>query len=196
MALPVISNVFRCTWNWRHATKPSAHNILHVKSAGDVFDVANAWDNAFASQANASHMGWAITNGYTLDDIDILPLDGVSGTTNHNIAATRTTSGGTDSIYQGAAVVTLQTGLAGQSRRGRVFLGPVGESAQQDGVIASAGITVMQPAWNALLSGLLAWTTPAELQVASYKLADSEPVSSVVVRTYLGSQRRRARFLQ
>lgn len=117
---------------------------------------------------------------------------------------------------QCAVVTTLGTGISGRRRRGRYYMAGFGENIQNGGTIAGTPVTDMQTSWTAQLAkyigtgtdlvwrlGVWSQTTATgckpgvnhphtPTQVASPNPGDAfRPVSSVVVKNIVYTQRRR-----
>jgi hypothetical protein len=187
MPLPVIDDVFRVAVLWQDANSPqTAVNVMHVfADTGTPTSVAAGLDAA----ANAG-MFAAMSNAIVATEFAITPLDGSSATeffTPDPAKWTGQTSG--DYAPQVAALVKLRTGLRGRSKRGRVFLPFTAEGAQSNGTLTGSKVTTMQTEWDAFVAQLLSDNNP--LVVASYKLASSANVTSEVVESETGTQRRR-----
>jgi hypothetical protein len=92
---------------------------------------------------------------------------------------------------QVALGVTLQTGLAGRSRRGRWYI-PGIPNNQVDGdpsLFKSTYVATMQGNVDSFMSAMA--TGGAELQVLSRAIPDAQPVTSLLVRRQIRTQRRR-----
>lgn len=191
MPLPVIANTYRCTLKWGSLTsgiKPE--NVLHVVSPGDT--ATNVGEDLIAAIVANPATYSMMPAAAVLDQIDVLKLDGTSGTvavtTN---AGSVTTSGSGAEVPESAIRITLQTGLAGPARRGRQFIGPLTEDNINYGLYVPTLSTVTS-AWIALLATLTA-SRPVGggLAVASYVHGDAVAVNNCVARINLGTQRRR-----
>jgi hypothetical protein len=188
MALPVITDTFRCTLHWTHTNGQHAVNVTHVyaptKTSAAVF---TAWDT------NVANGLWIpVVNGARVTQFDVLPLDGISPTTVNTVASVAkwTGNGGAvDFLPQGAALVKLQTGGRGPRYRGRLFLPFLSEQEQSNGAIVAGDLATMQTAWNTFRTNMN--TAGVALAVASYKHASSSPATSVVCESEIGTQRRR-----
>jgi hypothetical protein len=198
MALPVIADTFRISLPWQDlgstvGIRPV--NVLHVHSAtGTTSAVSSAVELALSSHGVA--MFDTLYTGLTLPTIEVLPLDGTSAT--HDQAVTTPPHGGGSGgvLPQVATVVSLHTPQRGSQGRGRVYVGPMGETQVSNGLVASASITTMLAGWAAFISDLAGGSPPAELVVASYKHATQHPVTSHRIDTVCGTQRRRQNQLR
>jgi hypothetical protein len=188
-ALPVIADVYRLAWLWRHVNSgATAVNVMHWKKAGSTPALLYASMNAhMASQMNAT-----TTANAEIYQVDITPLDGTSSTSSFLTGGTERWHGQgvtADMIPQGAAIVKLQTGLRGRSNRGRLFLPFVAESEQVSGTLDPAHPPVMATEWARFLTDMAA--DGFELGVASYKLATWHVVTQLTIETKMATQRRR-----
>lgn len=188
MALPVITNVFRCALDWAHSDGSHAVNVIHLKSAGatpttvftdlDASVSANMWK---CMQAGASVISVAIT-----------PLDGTSATEDFATGAPAKWTGsasGSEYIPAVAGLVKLTTARRGRSYRGRVFLPYTGEDAQSAGRLVAGAYGPMQTAWNAFLAAITGAGT--DFVVASYLHSTAEFVTNIFVEHECGTMRSR-----
>jgi hypothetical protein len=188
MALPVISDTFRCTLHWQHTNGQHAVNVTHVlgvsKTSAQVF---TAWDSNVASG-----MWVPIVSGARVVQFDVLPLDGASPTTTNIVASAAkwTGNGGAvDFVPQGAAIVKQTTSLRGPAHRGRMFLPFLSEQEQSNGTIVAGDLAVMQTAWNTFKTNITAaGVVPV---VATYVHADKYTTQAFVCEAQTGTQRRR-----
>lgn len=190
-ALPVINDVFRCALNWTDPTGQTATNVIHIRAnfadptptlvmgALDSSARADMWDSATLSSA--------------ITDVAITPLDGVSATEHFTPATPAHWKGeqSGDFIPQVAVVVKLTTGERGRSHRGRVFVPFTCETVAANGSLGSSVQAAMLTAWENFQGNLEAYTHPCQLDVASYKEANSLLVTGFFVEGVLGTQRRR-----
>jgi hypothetical protein len=190
MSLPVISNVYRCTWNFTNTGSgipAEAHNVLHVRTTSeDEAGIANAM-NTLLNGASAQIL-YGISSNFLLESISVLKLDGTSGTVVTTVTGSGGIAGG-DFISQGCYVASHRTGLGGPAHRGRTYMGPYPESAQSNGNLDFTGHDV-QGAWDDFRTGLSG--DGVEFVVASYKLASASGVISTSFSPHLFTQRRRA----
>ena len=189
--LPVITDTFRCAFKWQSSTGQTAINVLHFTTlapatAPDVFEMLqDTWTR---------NMTFVVSNTAIINEIDITPLDGTSatftGATGGGLQWTG--SAGGDFVPALACVVKLQTASRGRSHRGRIFLPFVGEAENVNGVLNAGDVATMQTDWNAFLAAVkVDATTPANLMVASYKLALAFGVVNANVEGIGATQRRR-----
>lgn len=180
--LPVIDDVFRVTFNWGGAHGITPRNVIHVRAPLlDEQGVSTALVSSFNDD-----MWKCVQQDYAFSSMDILKLDGTSATQTINNAAQGSLTSG-DSIPEACGIVSLRTAQRGSRGRGRVFLGPVAESQQAQGVIVSPTTTSI--AWEAFRDELV--DNDAELVVASYVHADANPVTNIIMEPIIGTQRRR-----
>lgn len=190
--LPVIADTFRCTFDWSNGAGQIAANVMHIRthSSGsapsDIFEllqdtvVTNMWASCGA--------------GTVIYQVDIIPLDGTTGTESFTTGSSGQWLGGGvgDVLPAVAVVVKLSTGLRGRSNRGRVFVPFTSEAGVTAGELNGGTQAIQQTAWESFVSGLESdGTTPSSLVVASYKMSFATNVHSVLVETPLGTQRRR-----
>lgn len=197
--LPVIAQVFRCALRWRDsASQQTAVNVIHVitdsagKSPLEVFTCLDAHVTA--------NMWAGVAAGVSVDQVDIIPLNGTSPTSSFTTGHPAKWSGvnGTEAVTSTACLVKLKTLVRGRANRGRLFLPFLAEGAQVRGFMESATRTTMQNAWDAFLPAIdTDGTTPMNMVVASYDRihggagAHATAVDSALVEFPLGTQRRR-----
>lgn len=182
--LPEIEDVYRIALNWSVA---NAVNVIHVH--------ANGQTPAGIFTALAGNVTAAMFNGMPdstgIASVDITPLDGFGATYTAATDGTSKWKGNKVGEYSPAvaACVSLHTAARGPANRGRVFLGPIAEASQNNGLQVSVDRTGMETAWNAFAA---AWIGDSmEFVVASYKHATALTVTSCSVRPALATQRRR-----
>lgn len=190
VTLPVISDVFRCAFEWDSGGLISspATNVMHFKGAGITeSDVFNALDGAFVAN------NWAQTSSdASIVEVVIQKLDGASAAVAFATASAANWSGthaGGDITPAVAAIVKEKTAKRGRSYRGRIFLPWLHESAMANGAVDGTELTNLQTAWSAWLTAMHGGAV--EPVVASYQLATAEPITDVVVEQLLATQRRR-----
>lgn len=187
MALPVITDVFRCTMNFSGGGATS-HNVFHVLSSApsNETDVAEALDAAAAAD-----MFKPMSSSWSLDSWTVLALDGASA--GITISASTGNNGGSTggTILSSAAILSLQTTTRGPKGRGRLFMGPIGEGANEGGYLDLPTRNDWVSEWAAFAGRLDAGTPSLTLVVASYVHSEAYVVSNLVGRLKLGTQRRR-----
>jgi hypothetical protein len=194
MPLPVIADVFRCTFEWALPGLPGnllANNVIHFHAPGnnhtDVF-------NALSTEATADQV-LVMGSNASVENVSIKKLDGPSAPQDFGQLAAWAGNGGAEVIVQGCCVVTLRTALSGRSFRGRVYLPFVAEPRQQDGLIQADQIAIMQGAWTTFIGDMTVNQGVAPC-VASYTLVQKNNVIGATVRRPLATQRRRQRQVQ
>lgn len=180
--LPTIANTFRVTFNWGSAHGVTPRNVIHVRAA--LLDEQGVAD-ALAASFN-DDMWILVQQDYAFSSIDVLKLDGTSATQTIAIAAQGSLTSG-DSIPEGSGIVSLRTAQRGARGRGRVYLGPIAESKQAQGVVVSPNTT--STAWETFRDDLEG--EGAALVVASYVHADANDVTNIICDPIIGTQRRR-----
>jgi hypothetical protein len=129
-------------------------------------------------------------SGFRITSATALHLDGTSAGLDGSFGDTGGEQSG-DIIPAACAIVKVRTAQRGPRGRGRVYLGPIGESAQANGILTSAIAGRMTTAWNTWASAILADAATLEFGIASYKHADFHPFDTIAVEGPLGTQRRR-----
>lgn len=188
--LPVIGNVARIAliWNTVNGIKPV--NVLHlITDSTDEEQIANdlhdAWADAGGAQFNQ------VANGFAIDAMAVTLLDGTSATQVINVTPDIGGAGGGEAIPQAAAVLSMHTSQRGPRGRGRLYIGPLGEAVQSNGLLNGGAKTTALAAWNDSVAPLAASPSTASYAVASYVHADVHGVSSFSMRNPTGTQRRR-----
>ena len=188
-ALPIIDNVFRVALRWG-VVRGSPVNVMHFYVAG-----GNPPALFAAIDAEVEINMWKTVSGdIAVSQVDILPLDGTSSTQSFitGSPAKWTGQGGVgDFVPSLSTIVKMKTGLRGRSRRGRIFLPYCPENKQVNGDLDAGEIATMQASWSDFLDDMAAASAP--LVVASYKLADFDPVTQLIVEARGATQRRRQR---
>lgn len=186
----VIPNTFRVVWNW---TGPgvNAHNVTHFQTTRTKDELAEVLLDESANLVT-THLWQPIQQDYQCTSLDITPLDGVTATEQYVPTVVRHSgqSGG-DAMPNSAGVLTLTTGQQGRSRRGRIFMGPMGEGAQAAGLIGTPSMTAWAGSWEQFRTDLLAENVL--LCVVSEVLEEATLVGGFVYRRGVGTQRRRQR---
>jgi len=175
------------TWTNATGSPESVHNVLHFDgNTGDESDLCTSFVTELTAVADNALI--ALSEDYQLTSLTAIPLDGTSGGTTVSVIGPSGFATG-DYIAQGCQVLSMYTGRRGPRGRGRMYIGPVGESVQEDGHVAVTA-AVFTNAWQTVfdaMSGL-----GADLVVASYAHADAHPVTSLAMHSPLFTQRRRA----
>jgi hypothetical protein len=137
-------------------------------------------------------MLWPVSSLFEPTHWTVQPLDGVTASQQFIRTDTNQMCGGdpgNDSIMEGAAVLSFRSSQLGPRGRNRLFIGPIAESAQAEGVLDDDVPTTLVARWSAFQALLLAGD--AALRVASYVHADSHPITTLLCNSHMGTQRRR-----
>jgi hypothetical protein len=183
--LPVITNVYRVAMVWTGPGGQRATNVIHIRKAS-----SNASAVATAVDANVTANMWQqVVNSASVTRLDVTPLDGSGATASLAVSGAKWTgtAGAVDAIPAFAEVVTLRTSLRGRSYRGRVYIPFIGESAQANG--SMTGTAAAQTAWTNFIVAMAA--AAQSVVVASYLHATAQDVTSAIIQTIGGTQRRR-----
>lgn len=168
----------------------------HVVTAADLTSLfatlqgwhANNWKSAVANGAvwvGASARGLDTSSAPTLDYVANPTVAGAYG------------GSGTMSCNS-AAVIQLQTGVAGRSSRGRIYVAGLGNGGVVNNVLTTAYQATLRTAYVALQSALQSASTPSTLCIVSYRTnktwrvtAQVTPVTLISCSPWLGNQRDR-----
>lgn len=188
--LPVIGQTWRATFEFNELQGVKPRNVMHFfDSVGGATpaDVFNAIQGAIPNPG----IFQPLKSGFICQTVSLIHLDGTSGSTAHNTDGSSKWEGFTsgDPIPNLAAVVKLATGLRGREHRGRVFLGPIGESANDGGMLTGSWAADTTTNWVTFTNALI--TAGFPLVVASYKHSSQSPVDNVRCRNRCGSVNRR-----
>lgn len=187
MALPVIENVYRVTWNFTTYQGITPRIINHYFVAtGSEADLVTALDS---NKVNG--MFAPMNTGFTPASIDVLPLNGTSPTSNHTLDLTswEPCEGTGEPVPEACYILTLHTGQRGPRGRGRMFIGPASESNIDSGLVTGEAPEDLQGAWVDFMEAITG--DGVELVVASYVNEDFNTVLGTLVQPYVGMQRRR-----
>jgi hypothetical protein len=204
--IPAPQRVVRCRAHWQQGAA-TAENVFYLSVGGaggittaDCALVADQIAHAYNIAGGADVID-SLTNETSLVQIDVEEAAvqfGVHFSRVLSLPGRVTTE---HAIAPGVAlVVTLQTPNRGRSFRGRLFqIGAQESAVDQSGAVAPASLLVYQTAWNNWLAALAdATSISAELGVNSYFTAHAPraislftPVTSLLVRPFVHSQRRR-----
>ena len=196
MPLPVIADVARVALlGDRNAAGTNTVNVIHVERA----DSGTSWEDVATNvrqklaAGDMVEMWGANTSGWTLQAFHLTPLDGATNTIEvlrgANDWPVGQTGGGT--IPQACALVKLTTAQRGRRGRGRLYLGPIGESGQADGVLNGTIQGQVSAAWDAFANALIGDTNSAAVGVASYKYRDWHQATTIACESMTATQRRR-----
>jgi hypothetical protein len=189
MPLPIIPNVYRCALVSIATTyvPRTVYNVLHVSQpTGDETDLGTSLD---ATLSNA--MFTLMSSNYVTQRVEITKLDGTSASVSFPFTSPPNGGAAGVPVPEAACSVGLKTVARGRSKRGRVFVGPVPEGYIDDGTLDVASVAAMQTAWTSFLTALSGRPVPANLVVASYLTATALTVSTINVKPYVATQRRR-----
>lgn len=189
MALPVIANTFRVTVDFNTVSGLTPRCVHHVQTAtADVEEVGDIWWEAAPDGLYGPMLG-----AHEPTSISIIPLDGIGATAivPRPGGASTLCLGTGQSMPQVAAVVSLRSNVRGPRGRGRQYVGPLVEQAQDQGVMDASTRGNLRDAWNDFQVALLASDPAATLVVASYVHAEANDVMHIDVDTLTGTQRRR-----
>lgn len=188
--LPTIGNCVRVAINWSASGALRPINVLHLITASeDEAEIADQLGNAFV--AAGSHVFEPLSNAFTIDSYTVTLLDGHSA---GQVIAEPVTIGGQasgDIIPAAAGVLSLHTPQRGPRGRGRLYLGPIGETVQAGGILTGTVSADCVAAWNDVMDELAGSTINASLGVASYAHQEVNGVTSLSMRPQIGTQRRR-----
>lgn len=185
--LPVIAGVFRTVLHWSGPGGQSAINVMHI----DGGSVPSAAVMA-ALDAHVTSAMWAFTSGtFSVTQVSITPLDGITATSTFTPATPANWTGGIsgDVIPATAALVKFTTSRRGRSFRGRLYMPGVTEAVQNGGVLDPSNRTTAQAAWATFTTTMSGSGFP--IVVASYKMATSNVLFNVLVEGIAATQRRR-----
>lgn len=190
--LPVIADTYRVTLNWSNYNGVTPRNVFHVRAASSSEpEVAVTIGPLFGDS-----MFQAMSSGQVLTSITVIALDGISASYEYPLPTEVGGGASGDTIPASAAIVKLGTDTRGPRGRGRVFLGPVCESAQSSGFLNDDPQSTMQTAWMAFVTAMADATPAMSLVVASYVHADENLVTALRVEGLVGTQRRRQEQLR
>jgi hypothetical protein len=170
-------------------------NVFHVHYVTGTASDAAA-DVATALATSGDDMFDMLYTGLECSTMSVLPLDGTSATFDQPIGTAINGGGAGGVLPQVCAVVSLHTAQRGSRGRGRVYVGPVGETQISNGIINSGSQNTMLTGWGQFHDDLLASPTGTELAIASYVHTDAHPVTSIRVDSVAGTQRRRQNQLR
>jgi len=186
MPLPIITNIYRVALIWTGPSGQHAVNVMHFSRAS-----SSASAVASAIDASVTSAMWTdIQNGWSVNQLQVTPLDGSSATFLLAVTGakwTGTTAG--DFVPGASAIVSLRTGLRGRSHRGRIFRPGIAEASMSNGQLTTGSVATTQTAWNTFLTTVT--TAGATPVVASYLHQTADSVTSYLCELVLGTQRRR-----
>jgi hypothetical protein len=137
----------------------------------------------------------SLHSAYVYDSCDTFDLgDPSAGGGTASGSATAGAAGASSAGTQVCAIATLKTALRGKSYQGRSFLSPVTAAAvASNGQTLDGGWrTLIQASYDGYMSDVAGGIgDDGKLVIASPTLGTYEDVTSILVRSYLGTQRRR-----
>lgn len=195
MPLPVIAHVYRVTFNWNRFGGVRPRNVIHVldNTGGSNEGAVGAAIGSLLG--SIGHQFDVMPIPYQLGEIDVIKLDGTSAGVTVPFSATDG-GGSSDFTPQAAAIVSLRTALRGQAHRGRMFLGPVSENEQAQGIVEPTTQALMQTAWDTFAADLVSSSPSLTWVIASYKHSTAQAVTSLRVESNIGTMRRRNQQLR
>lgn len=188
--------IYRVVLNVLNGAQPTTHNVFHVAAGGSATDVGEAVDSALDAVADPSHLLWPVPSTSDLETVSIYEFDTDGEALEYTLDVPQTGGAGGNPIWSSASVVTLRTAARGPSARGRLFLGPCAEDANDSGILDPTGQALCQTAWDAFRTGMAAADAPIHVVSRATLIPVSRPVTTCLVRNYIATQRRRAKFLQ
>jgi hypothetical protein len=192
--LPVIADTFRVALLWNGIAPVNPVNVFHVH---DNSGTATASDvNDEISNQAAANMWLCLPDAMAVGLLRITPLDGTSPTVDFTPNVASRFEGQQAGQYspQVACLEKFTTDRRGPANRGRMFLGPVSEGVQVDGVYGGAGLGLQQTAWENFVSGMT--TAGFPLCVASYKHGTQRAILAVATESTFATQKRRQNRLR
>jgi hypothetical protein len=178
MSLPVIADVIRCSVFGTVEGGVAWSNTFHVKK-----DNANTFTDTIADLQvqvallysiagfGGTDFGWGhyATDGSVVTSMIYTPLDGATSSKTFAVSIAGTSSQ-EPLPPQNAIAITINTGLRGRSKRGRVFWACTSREVMTGAKLGAANVTMIESAWEAFQDATDAMAHPAHLGVASYKL--------------------------
>jgi hypothetical protein len=185
MALPVIANVSRVTLEWSASGGIHPANVWHFFApTGDEQDLSNLIEANFNGD-----MIDCVSSNFAVEGVTVLRLDGTSASQSFVFATAVPGQGGGDYAPALCGLVKLQTPQRGPRGRGRMYVGPCAESANNEGLLDAGSSSAMASGWATFLPAMASATAP--LVIASYQHADNHQVTAVTVESILATQKRR-----
>jgi hypothetical protein len=189
--LPVITDMFRCTFNW-YGAQENYHNVLYIQCASGL---ASDVGPAVAASLHSAQFG-PISQTFSLNDMDVLPLDGSSSTTRYSFSSPMTGGSGSTAWDPAlSAILTLQTGVRGSANRGRLYLGPSNAAVFSGGSYTSS-LSALASAWTSWQSSLNAHTPVCAHHQVSLKNGTHHVITNYRPQPVAGQQLRRLKRLR
>ncbi|MBA0085667.1 MAG: hypothetical protein HRJ53_11780 [Acidobacteria bacterium Pan2503] len=198
--LPVISGVWRVTFNWHNAvTGWNTANVMHFREITSGPLSSSAVAGTISANLH-SDMWVGKVSGDQLVNYQMIRLDGTSATAIELPTGSGWAPVGSGDVApQVAAIIKLQTGIRGRSNRGRIYLSNQGEANTTNGAITPSSIvTAATTAWTTFQTNIQSGSgNNIVLGVASYMRAHGgsgahfNPATNIVCETMCATQRRR-----
>lgn len=190
MPTPTISNVWRVVLLWNGVAGITPRNIFHVRTlTSDVADLAGFINDAFQDAAAAADQFHGKHGSDKLTAFSLQPLDGATAATDWPVTPNITPPGTGEVVPSTCSVVSFKTAQLGPRGRGRMYVGPLIEGDQADGVTSTTLRTQQLAGWDTFIDSLDG--NGVKLVVASYAHADAHDVVTVRIDRLIGNQRRR-----
>lgn len=186
--LPVLTNVYRCALNWRNSSGGIAENVIHIlgHSGVTVDDIGGLFGAFWTNDMNGY-----VSNTYRMASVSVTPLDGTSATVEFPMPDVTQFHGKQtgDVVPAVCGVIKLTTAARGRKARGRLFMGPAGESNIADGMQQTSNAATTTTAWQNFVDALSGNNTP--LIIASYTHEQVFAVTVASAEVPCATQRRR-----
>ena len=184
--------MYRIALNWVDTGSVGVRpvNVFHVRAASaTVSDIASVVGGALGTNGNSVFNN--LYTGLEITSIQILPLDGTSAASDWNLPSTVHGSGAGGVLPQTCQVVSFHSAQRGSRGRGRMYIGPVGETQVNNGLITGSSQTTPLAGFGDFVDDMNADTPSTQLVVASYLHSDAHDVTNIRVDTVTGTQRGR-----
>lgn len=188
--LPTIGNCIRVDLQWNTHAGVAPHNTFHIITASsDLEEIGEALGSAFDDGGDG--VWGALSSSYTLNHCLLTDLSNDEAAVDVPLGTVIQGGGGGDILPAVAAVLSFRTIERGPKGRGRLYLGPITEAAQSNGLLDVDDVTAWRAAWVAVNDSLADSSINASLGVASYTHEEVTGVTSISMRQQVGTQRRR-----
>lgn len=180
----------RVAINWSSSAGIRPVNVFHlITSSQNEFEIGEALDEAFTGDGEAAFT--PVMENFTIESWSITNLGGSNAT--QIIPSGAAISGGTGGniVPQVAGVLSMRTNIRGSRGRGRLYLGPAGETNIDAGLWALGVPPGTVAGWLAAAESLADNPLNISFGVASYVHEEVAGVSSFSMRRAAGTQRRR-----
>lgn len=149
-------------------------------------DLANQWASDLALLYRGLFGG-----GVSLTDVSVRPVPPATEFFDLNLGSQAGLLAGQTLPLPNAPIITWRTALIGRRNRGRTFFPPPTENEQDGGSISATLISALQDYADGAIQLLELGVPQWQMVVHSEVGGTDNPVTSYVVRTLMGSQRRR-----